>query len=144
MEQTNENPINSQKIIKEKWEEKQIENKALVIIPKAERYIQYMLDLMIKLPRTEKFSIGTEYKTSLYEMMNNIIYLSKVQMENRFDYTIKIDALVQIQRIYLRIMKNNRWIDERKFKISLDLLSEIGKINGGLLKFYGKNYKKSV
>lgn len=70
----------------EKWEEKQVENKGLTIIPKAERYIQYMLDLILKLPRTEKFSIGTEYKTSLYEMMNNIIYL--------------------------RIMKNNRWIDE--------------------------------
>ena len=78
----NETKISKQ----EKWEEKQVENKGLTIIPKAERYIQYMLDLILKLPRTEKFSIGTEYKTSLYEMMNNIIYL--------------------------RIMKNNRWIDE--------------------------------
>lgn len=76
--------------------------------------------------------------------MHERIYLSKVPMENRFDYTIKIDALVQIQRIYLRIMKNNRWIDEKKFKVSLDLLSEIGKINGGLIKFYGKNYKKTI
>ena len=143
MEQVNENQNNSHRAT-EKWEGKQIENKALTIIPKSERYIQYMLDLILKLPRTEKFSIGTEYKISLYEMMNNIIYLSKVQIENRFEYTIKIDALVQIQRIYLRIMKNNRWIDEKKFKVSLELLSEIGKINGGLLKFYGKNYKKPI
>ena len=77
-------------------------------------------------------------------MMNNIIYLSKVPIEFRFDYSVKIDCLVQVQRIYLRIMKNNRWIDEKKFKVSLDLLSEIGKINGGLIKFYGKNYKKSI
>ena len=129
---------------KQKWEEKQIENKGLTLIPKSERYIQYMLDLIFKLPRTEKFSIGTEYKTCLYGMMNNIIYLSKVRLEQRFDYTIKIDALVQIQRIYLRIMKNNKWIDEKKFKIALDLLSEIGKINGGLIKFYGKNDKKPI
>lgn len=104
----NETKISKQ----EKWEEKQVENKGLTIIPKAERYIQYMLDLILKLPRTEKFSIGTEYKTSLYEMMNNIIYLSKVPIEFRFDYSVKIDCLVQVQRIYLRIMKNNRWIDE--------------------------------
>lgn len=125
-------------------EQRKMENNGLTIIPKAERYIQYMLDLIFKLPRTEKFSIGTEYKTSMYEMMNNIIYLSKVPMEYRFDYTIKIDAIVQIQRIYLRLMKNNKWIDEKKFKIALDLLSEIGKINGGLIKFYAKNYKKPV
>ena len=129
---------------KTKIEQRQMENNGLSIIPKAERYIQYMLDIIIKLPRTEKFSIGTEYKTSMYKMMEEIIYLSKVSIESRYDYTVKIDALVQIQRIYLRLMKNNKWIDERKFKIALELLGEIGKINGGLIKFYAKNYKKSI
>lgn len=129
---------------KTKIEQRQMENNGLSIIPKAERYIQYMLDTIIKLPRTEKFSIGTEYKTSMYKMMEEIIYLSKVSIESRYDYTVKIDALVQIQRIYLRLMKNNKWIDERKFKIALELLGEIGKINRGLIKFYAKNYKKSI
>lgn len=128
----------------EKKLEREVENKGLTIIPKTERYIQYMLDLMFKLPRTEKFSIGNEYKTSMYNMMEDIIYLSKLPIEERFNYSIKIDVAVQMQRIYLRLMKHNKWIDEKKFKVSLDLLSEIGKINGGLIKFYGKNYKKSV
>ena len=116
----------------------------LKLIPVYEQYMEYMIQLLIKLPRTEKFSIGTEYKTSLYKMMSEIIYLSKEPLEKRYTHTIEIDTLVQIQRIYLRIMKNNRWIDEKKFKVSLDLLSEIGKINGGLIKFYGKNYKESI
>ena len=34
----------------------------LVIIPKIEKYIEYMLTILIKLPRTEKFNIGTEIK----------------------------------------------------------------------------------
>ncbi len=54
------------------------ENK-LVLIPKAEKYIEYMLDVMIKLPRTEKFSIGTEYKTSMYQMLNKIMLLNKLK-----------------------------------------------------------------
>ncbi len=37
------------------------ENK-LKLIPKAEIYCTYIINLIIKLPRTEKFSIGTEYK----------------------------------------------------------------------------------
>ena len=37
------------------------ENK-LQLIPKAENYCAYIINLIIKLPRTEKFSIGTEYK----------------------------------------------------------------------------------
>ena len=41
-------------------------------------------------------------------------------------------------------MKNNRWIDEKKFKVSIDLIYEIGKIVGGLVKYYAKNNKKSI
>jgi len=41
----------------------------LVIIVKIEKYIEYMLTILLKLPRIEKFSIGTEAKTSMYEIM---------------------------------------------------------------------------
>ena len=39
-------------------------NQELLLIPKYEKYMEYMLEvILIKLPRTEKYSIGTEYKT---------------------------------------------------------------------------------
>ena len=87
----------------------------LTLIPKSERYIQYMLDVIFKLPRTEKFSIGTEYKNSMYKMLRYILYISKIEKEERLYYINLIDAELNTQRIYLRIMKNNRWIDEKKF-----------------------------
>ena len=42
-----------------------IENK-LKLIPKTENYIFYMLQVIMKLPRIEKFNIGNEYKQSMY------------------------------------------------------------------------------
>lgn len=113
---------------KKKQEQRIIENNCLTIIPKTERYIQYMLDLILKLSRTEKFNIRTEYKTSMYQMMEEVIYVSKLPLEERYTHVIKIDVLVQLQRIYLRLMKNNKWIDERKFKIAIEQLGEIEKI----------------
>ena len=124
--------------------QRKADNNALTLIPKAEDYIKYMLNVIMKLPRTEKFNIGTQYKDIMYEMMENIIYLSKMPIERRWDYAIKIDAQIQIQRIYLRIMEDNSWINEKKFKIAIDIIGEIGKINGGLIKYYAKNYKKPV
>ena len=59
-----------------KKEEK--ENK-LLLIPKSEKYIEYMLQVLIKLPRTEKFSIGNEYKKSMYKMLEEIMYITKVE-----------------------------------------------------------------
>ena len=54
-----------------------------VIIVKIEKYIEYMLTILLKLPRTEKFSIGTEVKTSMYEMMKNILLESKIDKNKR-------------------------------------------------------------
>lgn len=50
---------------------KQEQENKLALIAKSEKYIEYMLDIMIKLPRTEKFSIGTEYKQSMYSTSNS-------------------------------------------------------------------------
>ena len=114
----------------------------LILIPKTEKYIDYMLQVIFKLPRTEKFSIGTEYKKSMYEMTENILIISKVNDKKIMAYLNKIDAELSLQRIYLRIMKNNKWIDEKKFKVAMEQIYEIGKILGGLIKYYAKNNAK--
>ena len=120
---------------------KEEENK-LLLIPKSEIYIQYIIELVMKLPRTEKFSIGNEYKLSLYKMLENIMYINKMSKENKLDVIIilnKIDSMLNTQRIYLRIMKKYKWIDEKKFNVAMNLIYEIGKILGGLIKYYAKN-----
>ena len=119
-----------------------MEEKELILIPKIEKYIQYMLDVMIKLPRTEKFSIGNEYKVSMYEVLKQAVYIPKIDAGKRLYYIQKIDAELVLERIYLRLMLKNRWIDEKKFKVSMELIYEIGKIVGGLIKYYAKNNKK--
>ena len=122
--------------------EKESKEHKLMLIPKAEKYIEYMLQVIIKLPRTEKFSIGTEYKLSMYEMLRNIMMLSKLEKEKCLQIVNNIDAELNTQRIFLRIMKANKWIDEKKFNVAMELIYEQGKIIGGLIKYYAKNNKK--
>lgn len=116
----------------------------LTLILKSERYIQYMLEVILKIPRTEKFSIGTEYKNSMYKMLESIMYLNKVDIKERLSIINKIDADLSVQRILLRIMYKNAWIDKKKFEYAMSLIYELGKIIGGLVKYYGKNYKTWV
>ena len=119
-----------------------MEDKELLLIPKVEKYIQYIIEIIVKLPRTEKFSIGNEYKLSMYEVLKDTVYISKIDKTKRLYHIQKIDAELDIERIYLRIMLKNRWIDEKKFKVAMELIYEIGKIAGGLIKYYAKNNKK--
>lgn len=114
----------------------------LILIPKTEKYIEYMLNIIYKLPRIEKFSIGTEYKSSMYKMLEDILIISKINKSEALYYLNKIDARLNVQRIYLRIMKKERWIDVKKFNVAMEQIYEIGKILGGLIKYYAKDYKK--
>lgn len=120
-------------------------NNELIIIPKVEKYIEYILTILIKLPRTEKFSIGTEIKTSVYNMLKNILLASKMDKTKRLEIYNVVDAEIYYQRICIRIMYNQKWIDEKKYKHSNELLSEIGRLLGGLIKSLGTNkYAKNT
>ena len=78
-----------------------------VIIVRIEKYIEYMLTILLKLPRTEKFSIGTEVKTSMYEMMKNILLASKIDKNKRLSIYNIVDSNIYYQRICIRITNNN-------------------------------------
>ena len=114
----------------------------LILIPKYERYMEYMLEVMVKLPKTEKFNIGNEFKSVMYRVLENILYVDKIEKQKRLYYLNLIDAGINIQRSLLRIMVKNKWIDKKKFQVAMALIYEVGKILGGLIKYYAKNIKK--
>ena len=120
----------------------------LKLIPKIQEYIEYMLQVILKLPRIEKFNIGNEYKIRINHMniipliqtLENILMMNKVEKGKRTYYLNKIDVYINCQRIYLRIMYKNKWIDQKKFEVAITKIAEIGRMVGGLIKYYAKNY----
>ena len=74
---------------------KKDEENKLLLIPKSEKYAEYIIDLIIKLPRTEKFSIGNEYKSSLYKMLEKIMYINKMSKED----TIKVIVTLSLLKV---------------------------------------------
>lgn len=116
-------------------------SKELTLIPKYEFYMEYMLEvILLHLPRTEKYSIGTEFKSVMYDTFKNIMFIEKSTPKERIIYLNRIDAGLNIQRALLRIMKKNKWIDEKKFDYVINtLIRQVGAILGGLIKYYAKN-----
>ena len=124
--------------------DKNTKEEQLKLIPRIQEYIEYMLQVILKFPRTEKFNMGNEYKCSMYQMLENTLYIIKIEENKRLYYLNKIDALLDCQRIYLRIMYKNKWIDEKKFKVAISKIGEMGRIIGGLVKYYAKDSTKRI
>ena len=57
------------------------------------------LVIIRKIPRTERFSIGTEIKTSMYDMLKNILFATKIEKKKRLEYYNIVDSNIYYQRI---------------------------------------------
>ena len=116
-------------------------NQELLLIPKYQTYMEYMLEvILLKLPRTEKYSIGTEYKTVMYDTFKDIMYIEKIMRKDRLYFLNRVDAGLNVQRALLRIMQKYKWIDNKKFDYVMNkLIKEVGLVLGGLIKYYAKN-----
>ena len=60
--------------------DKKVNCEQLKLIPKVQEYIEYMLQVILKLPRIEKFNIGNEYKTTMYEMLEGTFVYDKLKL----------------------------------------------------------------
>ncbi len=118
-------------------------NEMLKLIPKYTDYMEYMLELLRLLPRIEKFNLGNEYKSMMYQTFENIMFLDKIENKSKMYYLNKIDSGINIQRVFLRLMVKNKWISIEKFNtVMLEKIAEIGRITGGLIKYHAQNNKK--
>ena len=105
----------------------------LILIPKLEDHVRYTFQILVKIPRVEKFNIGSELKTSSLKMLENAHFLNK-NRKNGYTYLNNIDALISYNKSMLRILNEEKSITKSNFTTSIDKLSEIGKIVGGLIK----------
>ena len=75
----------------------------LILIPKTEDYIKYVFQILVKIPRIEKFNIGSEIKISALRMLEYAHFLNK-DRKCAYEYLNKIDALISYNRSMIRIL----------------------------------------
>lgn len=105
----------------------------LILIPKIEDYIKYTYQVLVKIPRVEKFNIGSEIKTSSLRMLEYAHYLNK-DRQNAYSYLNKIDALISYNRSMVRILNDEKSITKKNYETCISKLAEIGRMVGGLIK----------
>ncbi len=110
-------------------------NDILYMLPKMERHIEYVLGVVLKLPRTEKFNIGQEIKLVVYDTLKNILLLSKISVSSRLSVANVIDANISYEKALIRIMYKARYIDNKKYMYMMDELITVGNMLGAYIKY---------
>lgn len=105
----------------------------LILIPKTEEYVKYVFQILIKIPRIEKFNIGSEIKTSALQMLEYAHFINK-DRKDAYTYLNKIDALISYNRSMIRILNDEKSISSKNYETAINKLAELGRIIEGLLK----------
>ena len=120
-----------------------IKQDILYMLPKIERHIEYVLGVVLKLPRTEKFNIGQEIKLVVYDTLKNILYLSKIDISKRLTVVNIIDANIAYEKTLVRIMYKQRYIDNKKYMYMMDELIVLGNMLGAYIKYLNGLYENT-
>lgn len=113
---------------------KYAEASTLSMIPKAEKIVEYTYDIIAKLPRVEKYNIGTEVKNIAHSIMKSCVRINKVDKLDRMKYCNLLDSDIILSKVYIRLMYRQKYISEKQYMYYISILDELGKMLGGYIK----------
>jgi hypothetical protein len=105
----------------------------LILQKKAEVFLNSIYPVLIKFPKSEKFSLCQEIKQACYRAIRNIMVANVVRKE-RLYYLQQVDAEWKLLLVLFGIAKGQRYITPRKALELQVKISELGRITGGLMK----------
>jgi len=114
----------------------------LKLFQKFEDFIDYFEPITERFPGFERYAIRTQIKNCMYRIYEMIIRTnsSKNKLQGWFD----IDVELKILRGYVRRSRKrgSRYLSKKSYETASLKLSEIGKLNGGLIKREKEKYER--
>lgn len=101
--------------------------------------------LLKNFPASEKFSLCQEIKQSCYKLIRAAVMANNLTNVNRrLMWLDEADAEKTLLLVLLGVAKNQKYITQKKLLELQGKLEEIGRIIGGLQKFFINNRKSTI
>jgi len=105
----------------------------LILFQKFEDFIDYFEPITERFPSFERYALRTQIKNCMYRIYEMIIRTNS--SKNKIQGWYDIDVELKILRGYVRRSRKrgSRYLSKKSYETAGKYLSEIGKINGGLI-----------
>lgn len=105
----------------------------LTVYSKTESLLYRLYPVLINFPKSEKFTLCTQIKDSIYNILKNISLGNSVKSK-RLTYLQDADGYLQVLKTLIRLSRYRKYISEGFYK-EIDLqLTEINKLLSGYIK----------
>lgn len=86
------------------------------------------------IPKQDRYAIWQKCDNCILELLEKILLASIKSQEERITILEKASSQLSILRIFMRLMKGTRVINNKKYTILQQLIDEIGRMLGGWLR----------
>ena len=87
----------------------------LVIYKQYVELIYYTLSILLKYPKSERFSLAQDIKNSTYDGLKDIIYAQKeYDKKKRLSYLNELDANLKIIKVLIRVSHKKKYINSKR------------------------------
>lgn len=84
--------------------------------------------------KQDRYTIWQKCENLILEILEGILLASQAPKINKFSILEKVSLKVNILRIFFRLAKDVRAIDQKKYLLLEEVLDEIGRMLGGWIK----------
>lgn len=110
-----------------------MQQQTLIIQQKWEDMAEYMYIVLRHIPKSERFTLGAEVRSSIWRGLRLIVRANAVRRE-RLRLLQDLDAEIKVLQGLIRTGRGLGIIPHRKYEIASQLLVELGKILGGWMR----------
>lgn len=111
------------------------ELESLMIYKQYVEMVYYTLNILLKYPKSERFSLAQDIKNTTYAGLKNIIYAQKTfNKKERLEYLNKLDANLKIIKVLIRVSHKKKYINSKNYLAWSKKLTNISNLNGGWIR----------
>lgn len=110
-------------------------NDTLIIYQKYLDLIYYTNDLCRKYPKSEKYTLVSETKQSMYDGLRNLLYAYKeYNKKGKLNYLNNLDVELNLQKVLIRLAYRYQYISKQNYETWSKKITDICNMLGGWIK----------
>ena len=107
----------------------------LMIYKQYVELIYYTLTILLKYPKSERFSLAQDIKNVTYDGLRKIIYAQKeYDKKIRLKNLNQLDADLKILKVLIRVSHKKKYISPKNYTAWSKKITNIANLNGGWIK----------
>ena len=108
---------------------------SLVIYKQYVELVYYTITILLKYPKSERFSLAQDIKNVTYDGLKDIIYAQKeFDKKKRLAYLNKLDANLKIIKVLVRVSHKKKYINSNNYRAWSKKITNISNLNFGWIR----------